>query len=213
MANIDKQKETGISPLHRRPHAEGKRSIKLTKKEQLEIKRHTKILRAVEMFLDVNVSHSWEDIAKEIGVTTRTLKNMVKEEEFIQAYNEYYDELTSDPRRRASIISLNNLLPKAISELEKLITEDGTPPSVKFQAIKEVIHLNNVSGDVGKKSDRNELAEFLKGVGVVNFNINQTPAHKHFDAKIKEHGYEHAIDAEFVEGEFEEVEEDGDEAQ
>jgi hypothetical protein len=150
------------------------------------------------MFLDVDVQHSWEEIAKEIGVTTRTLKKMVKEDEFIQAYNEYYDELTSDPRRRASIISLNNLLPKAIEELGKLI-EGNTPPSVKFQAIKEVIHLNNVSGDVGKKSDRSELAEFLKGVGVVNINVNQSPIHQHFESKIKEYGYEHAIEAEFEE--------------
>ena len=183
--------------LRRRENKTGRRNIKLTKSEQLDIRRNTRLYRAVELFLDVNVSHSWEEIANELQITTRTLKNMVKTEEFVKAYNEYYEELTSDPRRRASIISLNNLLPTAIKELEKLITEDA-PPSVKFQAIKEIIRLNNVNGDVGKKSDRNELAEFLRNAGVININIGANKDQKEFEAMITKHGYEHAVDGKFT---------------
>ncbi len=182
--------------LRRRENKTGRRNIKLTKSEQQDIRRNTRILRAVELFLDVNTSHSWEDIAQELNITTRTLKNMVKTEEFVKAYNEYYEELTSDPRRRASIISLNNLLPKAIQELEHLISD--APPSVRFQAIKEIIRLNNVNGDVGKKSDRNELAEFLRNAGVVNINIGTNKDQKEFEDMISKYGYEHAVDGKFT---------------
>lgn len=186
--------------LVRREDAQGRRSISLSRTERREIQRAHRIIRAVEMFLDVNTSHSWDVIAEEIGCSTRTLKTLVKSEEFERAYNEYYEELTPDPRRRASIITLNNLLPEAVQGLQQLIRSSDSD-NVKLQAIKEVLKLNNIGAETDKKSDRNELAKFLKGAGVIlNINIvTINPAQNEFEDEIRKQGYAHAIDGQIVE--------------
>lgn len=188
------------SPLYRRENS-NKRKLSLTKDERRQIKRHQNIIKAVELFLDVNNTHSWQEIADTLGIALRTLKTLVKSEDFVEAYNEYFDELTSDPRRRASIISLNNLLTDAIAGLGEMVRNTDLPPSVRFSAIKEVIRLNKVEEQVKPGNDRNEVANFLKSAGV-NLNVNigiVNNEQREFQKKIEENGYEHALNGSFVE--------------
>jgi hypothetical protein len=91
------------------------------------------------MFLDLEIAHTWEEIASALGISVPTLKNLTKSQAFIDKYNEHFADLGHDLRLKAGQTALVDMLPTAIRELKNLISSPTTPPTVKLGSIKEVI--------------------------------------------------------------------------
>jgi hypothetical protein len=166
--------------LAERTLPDGRRKLKLNSGERQELYRQRQIETAVALFLDIEHDHSWEQIAEAVGVSASTLKAMTKSDQFMAVYNEHFVELGHDPRLKASKAALVDMLPKAIRVLKEMITSEGTPPSVRLNAIKEILRLNGFEANKPIQSDKQELADFLKGAGmqVNNISVNLPAEYK-----------------------------------
>jgi hypothetical protein len=173
-------------PMADRITKSGQRRLMLTRAEKKEFYEQKQIETAVALFLDIEHSHSWDEIAAAVGVHTSTLKAMTKSDQFMAVYNEHFVELGHDPRLKASKAALVDMLPTAIRELRNMITAPETPPSVRLNAIKEILRLNGFEASRPIQSDKQELADFLKGAGlqVNNINVSVPPE---FQEKMKDY--------------------------
>jgi len=155
----------------------GKRAIKLRKKEREELQEQRLIESVVAMFLDLETGHSWEEIARELNIPMIRLKDITKSEEFMEVYSQHFAELGHDPRLRASQQAISDMLPSAIRELRTMVTSSSTAPTTKLNAIKLIMQYSGVETPKPGMSDRKELREFLKesGINIENVNIQAPP--------------------------------------
>ncbi len=151
---------------------------------------------AVAMFLDLENTHTWEEIAAALEISVPTLKKLTKSQAFIDKYNEHFADLGHDPRLKAGQAALVDMLPTAIRELKNLITGAATPATVKLGAIKEVIRLNGIEPEGAGQSDNAEFAGFLKAAGV---NIEQASINVQLPVD-----YQQAIES-YIDGHFESI--------
>jgi hypothetical protein len=133
---------TGV--LADRIDASGRRRLSLNAKEKRGIKKVRMINQAVAMFLDLEHSHSWKEMAIQLGISEPGLKDLTKTQEFMDAYSQYFVELGSDPRVRSSQNALADMLPEAITQLRNMLLEPRTPAMARLQVIKEIIKLNGL---------------------------------------------------------------------
>jgi hypothetical protein len=98
----------------------GKRRLSLIKSEKKAIHRSLMIERAVALFLDIDHDHTWDEIARELGVSMVSLKDLTKSDEFVEKYSEFYAELGHDPRLRASQAALVDMLPAAVCSCHRI---------------------------------------------------------------------------------------------
>jgi hypothetical protein len=168
--------ETKITgPMAERVTANGRRRLQLSQGERKALARNQKIESVVALFLDLQGNHTWEEIAREVGLSIMGLKDLTKSDEFIAVYNQHFVELGHDPRLRASQAAIVDLLPAAVNELKTMLVSAETPASVKFNAIKEILKLNGIEGSKAGQNDKQEVAEFLKKLGTTtinNVNVN-----------------------------------------
>jgi hypothetical protein len=168
--------ETKITgPMAERVTASGRRRLQLSQGERKALARNQKIESVVALFLDLQGNHTWEEIAREVGLSIMGLKDLTKSDEFIAVYNQHFVELGHDPRLRASQAAIVDLLPAAVNELKTMLVSNETPASVKFNAIKEILKLNGIEGSKAGQNDKQEVAEFLKKLGTTtinNVNVN-----------------------------------------
>jgi hypothetical protein len=165
----------------------GRRAIKLRQGERRTLLRQQRVETAVSMFLDLRQSYSWQDIADDLDISVMALKDLTKTKEFNDCYNSFYVELGHDPRLKASQMALTDLLPNAVQELRGLLTSAETPPSVKIKVIQEIFKQNGLGAPESNKSDRGDLAKFLKDVGVNIENVNVLKLPDEYERAEKEY--------------------------
>lgn len=155
---LKEENVTGV--LAERQTADGRRRIKLSQKERQALQRRERAETAAFLFLDLERSRTYTEIAEELGISVNALKDLTKTPEFDKAYNELQPEIGHDPRFRAARTALMDMLPHAIVELKNMLTNPRTPPSVKLKAIEKVLDLNAVDApDV--QNERQEIVQFL----------------------------------------------------
>lgn len=153
-------------PMAERVGADGRRQLMLTNKEKKAALHQKRVEQAVALFLDIERDHSWADIAQELGVSKLTLNDLTKSDEFIECYNAHFVEVGHDPRLQATQAALVDMLPAAVRELKKMITDPDVSASVRLKAIERVIELNGLKAVAAKHTEQNELQNFLQGLNV-----------------------------------------------
>jgi hypothetical protein len=161
-------------PMKHRIGKNGRRRLMLNNTERSEIIFQQSVETAVAMFLDVEAGYSLLEIAGELGISVRALKDLTKTEQFMDCWNEHFMELGHDPRLKATQGALADMLPKAVGELKRLISGTETPAATKLEAIKELFRLVGVETPK-TGSDQRELAEFLKDHNLTINQINVNP--------------------------------------
>lgn len=139
----------------------GRRRIKLTKAEREALRRQEMATAAAFLFLDLDQSRTWKEIADEMEISAHQLRDLTKTEEFDVAYNDLFVELGKDPRYRAAQGALADMLPLAMSQLKSLLTDNRTPAGTRLKAIDKVMQLNGLENLQPQQSDRQELVQFL----------------------------------------------------
>jgi len=158
MRELKEEDVTGA--LEENKHPDGRRKIKLTKRERQELVRRERAEAAAFLFLDLEQSRTYAEIAEELGISVHGLKDLTRTPEFDKAYNDLQPELGHDPRYRAARTALMDMLPNAIVELKNLLTNTRTPPTVKLKAIEKVLELNNIDAP-SVHNERQEIVQFL----------------------------------------------------
>ena len=151
---------TGV--LADRTRADGRRALSLTNDERRTFQRQQLIERAVALFLDIETGHSWEEMARQLDISVTALKDMTKTEDFMVAYDAHFVELGHDPRLKVTQQAIADMLPKAITELRRMLVNPGTPETVRLNVIKEVFRLGGLQEPTPAKSDKQELGGFLE---------------------------------------------------
>ena len=164
LEEIENHGPLALSPGRKR------RTIKLTKQDRLKLINSEMIEKAAAMFLDLETIRSWSQIARELGISVATLQELTKTEEFDRVYNAMFVELGHDPRYRAVQAELGDMLPLTIKVMRELLATAS--PNIKLKAIELIWKITNMSVDASSKSDRKELAEFLKNNNISIENIN-----------------------------------------
>lgn len=182
--HLDETNITGV--LAERRTRDGRRRLKLTKDERAMFSRQQLVERAVSLFLDLENDHSWEEIARELGISVMALKDLTKTEEFIAAYDAHFAELGQDPRSKSARAALTDMLPLAVRQLRSLLASAGTPPTVKMKAIEKVLELNGIGPAKEGIMDRNELMNFLReaNISITQNNINTAPLPQDYQENI-----------------------------
>lgn len=157
--NIRELRATGALD-HR--DALGRRRIKLTKDERDEFRHSRLVEAAVALFLDLEHSRTWQEIADELGVGIQTLKDITRSEEFDEIYNQHFAELGHDPRLSATKGALLDMLPLAVRTLREMLMDSRTPATVRLNAVKEVFSLTKIQDMDTNKANMQEVLEFLK---------------------------------------------------
>jgi hypothetical protein len=157
-----KLKDTSpTGPLDERRLPDGRRKIKLRKAERQQLLRNQLAEAAAALFLDLEEERTWAEIAQELQISPTQLRDLTKSPEFNEAYCALFAELGHDPRFRAAQASLSDLLPVAILQLRKILTQPSTSAGVRLRAVEKVLQLNGLKEPEQQASDRKALAEFL----------------------------------------------------
>jgi len=156
------------TPLEQRRTTDGRRRITLTTQERKDFERQELIEGAVSLYLDIHTHRTTQDMADELGLTRKQLKDLTHHEDFIAVYNDHFMELGHDPRLMRYREAISDLMPLAYQELEHLLKHRSTKDSTKIRAIFKVFELCGMKPVELKGSDRRELAEFLNETGTVN---------------------------------------------
>lgn len=168
---IDEVEPVGV--LAERTTTDGRRQIQLREDERRDFQELELVNKAIALFLDIRSKHTYKEIADELGVGIVKLKELTKTKLFMEKYDEYFGNLGSDPRLKATRGEILDMVSLATEGLRSLISP-GTPPTVRLNAIKEVYRLAGLEENSGVGSDRDEAAKFLKnmGVNVEQLNVN-----------------------------------------
>ncbi len=150
---------TGVLAENTRP--DGRRHIKLNRKEREALMRSQRAEQAAALFLDLNEARSWASIAEEMGLSAAQLRDLTKSAEFDEAYNQLFAELGHDPCFRAAQAAVSDLLPLSIQILKELLTSARTPAGVKLKTAERIIALNGLENPAAAASDRQEMVRFL----------------------------------------------------
>ena len=182
--------------LAERKQSDGhRRRIKLTREERALLKKQKLAEGAAALFLDMDDPKSWVEIAAELGISLHQLKDLTKSDEFNEAYSVLFAELGHDPRYKAALGAIGDMLPKAVRKLEELMTSTRTPAAVALKAVEKVLAINGIENMKPAQSDRADLVKYLEEKGVTINNLNVTIPDVYAQAMR---------DYEVVEGEFKE---------
>jgi hypothetical protein len=176
---LDQIEITGVL-AEERMGADGKRRIKLRKDEQKSLRKQKLVESAVALFLDIENDHTWKGIAEELGITLQALRDLTKDEDFMEVYDTFYQEIGHDPRLAASQMAITDLVPRAVRELGELMR--SAPPTVRLNAIKEVLKLAGVRAPESHESDREMLNQFLTQVNVGELTVAPPEFQRKIDA-------------------------------
>jgi hypothetical protein len=167
---------TGVLAERKKPDGV-RRKIKLTQDERQALKRSRLAEAAAAMFLNIEEPMTWAQIATELGMSLGALRDLTKSEEFNEKYSALFPELGHDPRYRAAIGAIGNMLPKAVNRLDELLSGSRVPAAVTMKAIEKILAINGVENLKPAQSDRADLVKFLetKGVTIQTLNVNVPP--------------------------------------
>lgn len=152
---------------------DGRRRIKLTGDQRVELLDRQQAEAAAAMFLDLEEAHKWPQIADELGISVHQLKELVKTPLFDEVYNAMFAELGHDPRYKAAQGALTNMLPAAMRTLQDLMLNTRTPATVRLRAVEKIIDLVGLEAVPADEYNRKALIELLQGarINVEELNI------------------------------------------
>lgn len=129
---------------------------------------------AVAMFLNPYEHLRTQDIAAELGISTKTLKKITQDETFIELYNDHFLEVSHDPRIQLVRSSIGEIAPLALQRLTEMVEKETTPPTVLLNAIKLIFEKAGIEPVNVRSSDKKELVDFLndRGVNIQQMNVN-----------------------------------------
>lgn len=168
--------------------------------------RSAVIERTVGKILDFHADKSRAEITKELGLTVRQFNELVASEDFQHKYNELFVELRSDPNINATRKKVvEDLLPKALKQLEIELTSRDVPWTVRQNARRDVFKMVGIEAIKPVESDRQDAAKFLAShqisINVGTANVNAVPVPNEYLEAMK------SIQPEVVEGEVKELDE------
>ena len=154
----------------------GRRSIKLTKRERQTLSRQRLATAAAALFLDLDQPRTYKQISEDLEISIHSLKELIKSTEFDEAYNNLMFDLGHDPRYKAARAAIGDMLPQAVAQLQAMIDSPRTAAGVRLRAIEKVFELNGLD-EPTVQSDRNEIVEFLLAnkVDIKEVNITIPP--------------------------------------
>ena len=177
---------------------DGRRRIKLTRRERSALVRQQRAEQAAALFLDLSEARTWKSIAEEMGLSAAQLRDLTKSAEFDEAYNQLFAELGHDPRFRAAQAAVSDLLPLSIQTMKDLLLSARTPAGVRLKTAERIIALNGLENPAAAASDRQEMVKFLvehhislDGVGVPVPSEYQNAVATYSEGEIVEAEYTH----------------------
>lgn len=182
-----------------RRHADGRRNIKLTRDERSIMLRQRLAESAAYLFLDLEKGHTWAEIAEELEITLPQLKSLTKTAEFDAAYNQLYAEIGHDPRYRATIAQITDMLGLATKTIRDILIDESVAGGVRLRAVDMVYEVAGIRAPEGAQSERKALANFLKEHGLHPDQRVEVP--QEYDDAMEHYNVE------IIEGEVEEIEE------
>ena len=192
------EKKSDIPKIAKELGLDEDKLIMIVKSPQYPLWREALAKRCAEMFLSIDDNFSRKDVARALGMSENQLRRFTRTEEFQNAYNELFVNVTEDPMpKTVQLMIQEQLLPEALKVLKKELTGDDVPWSVKQKARQDVFKLSGIEQVERKENDRAEAAKFLADIGVVNtgdqYNIIIPPE---FSNALEKFGINEVIDVE-----------------
>lgn len=181
---------------------DGRRKLKLTRREREALQRQQQAEAAAVLFLDIEAGHSWAQIAQQLEITIPQLRDLTKTTEFDTAYNAMMVEIGHDPRYKAAQSAVADMLIPAVTQLKMLLTNPGTADGVKLKVIERVFTLNGLDAPAPQQSDRQAMVEFLINMNVSPEAIGIPVPMEYLDAVKR---WKVVAPQDVVDGEFKEV--------
>lgn len=88
-------------------------------------------------------------IAKQVGVTTRTVNKWFKEEDFMTVFDKIRSEINE-----TNAFAYSSLVPLAISELKDILEDDSQNSKIKLGAIKLVLEGSKMNEDKDRAANK-----------------------------------------------------------
>jgi hypothetical protein len=195
------RKTTEVILSGQRPtYPDGRQRINLTKDERRFLAENLQIEQAVALFLDLEQDRNYKQIAEEMGVTDTQLATMIKSPAFQKVYEANLANVGHDPRLKAVVTGMSDLLPSAFRKLKTILSAGDTPPGVALRAVEDLFKWMKVTEN-NDDGDPQALTNFLKANNVTiqgDLNMLQIGTPQEYkDAMQKAYGTE-VVDAEVV---------------
>lgn len=164
---------TGALKARRTP---AKRRIKLSRSERAALERQKLAEAAAVLFLDLDTPRKYPEIAQELGLSVYQLRELVRTQEFNDAYNNLFPDVGHDPRYKAVRAELGEMLPLAVKTARELLESPRTPAATRWKIAERIMATSNVLEPV-EQSERKEMVEYLqeRGMNIQNLNITLPP--------------------------------------
>lgn len=153
-----------------RHHPDGRRRLKLTGGERKDIRRKRHIDQLISMLLDLETSRTRAQMAEELGISEAKIKDLTKDPYFAKRYEDRRLDIENDPAASLAKAAIVEALPKAARTL--LLLLDSPSDTVKLKTALEIVKLGGVKPPETGKTDRSDLARFLKDANVNIENVN-----------------------------------------
>jgi hypothetical protein len=183
-----------------RIHSDGRRRLKLTAQERKDIRHKRLIDKAVTLFLDIEEGYTRDQMCEILRISPSKLKDITKEEYFVERYNQRLLDIANDPVAAASQAAIVEALPKATRALLELL--EASSETVRLRAVETIFKQAGIKPPDTAVGERSELTEFLRNANVNVEQLNIVPA-EFLEAAKKHNPGKHV--EELVEGEYEEV--------
>jgi len=156
-----------IGSLAERTTDNGRRRLHLTIRERQDLTRSRKAEYLALMFLDLSRKWTYQEMARALTqefdeeTSIHGVKELIKTQEFQDAYNTIMPELGHDPRYIAARAASADLVSEALSTLENLLTP-ATPAGTRIRAVDMILKMNGLDKPSEVNNDSAELAKFLE---------------------------------------------------
>jgi len=191
-------------PLAERTTVDGRRRLKLNKDEKANIQLMQKVNDLVPMILTLEDSLTYQEMAEKMNMTVPEMKNLMRTEEFQDAYNEYYIQLGHDPRVEYVQSRIVELLPAVFTQMQRAMTSDEVPWTARWQIMSKVLELSGIEKPQNIQNDRKEIEKFLSDRVESGDNIQISIPTSYMEAMQKYKDGEDVVEDEqaIIDGEF-----------
>ena len=119
--------------------------------------------RIIDRVLSIEQGVTRSQIAKDLGISPSLLTRMMNSDEFKELYSAKFIELRSDPNIDVSRqYIVQDLLPLAMHQLRRELTENDIPWTVRQKARQDVFKLAGLGASEYQRDDRAEALKFLE---------------------------------------------------
>ncbi len=151
-------------PNERRALPDGRTKIQLTTDERAAARSNLQVEEAIIMFLDIEQSHTYNEIAETLGISVAALKRLTATDIFQNMYTEQLAVVGHDPRLQAATANMLDLVSPAMRKLRGILTSVSTSDTVALKAIQMVLDAAGVGASTSVDDPR-ALQDFLRNNG------------------------------------------------